>query len=125
MFQDYDQPHYPMTFLPKFFLTSAVVLLALASAPPRAQAAGSDAERLQKLERAVELLQQRNADLEREVSSLKKSSGSTPRAAREIVATSSSDGKSVVEKTEVKEEKQPVFAIAAATEFKLTLGGFI
>ncbi len=114
-----------MTFLPKFFLTSAFVLLAMASAPPRAQAAGSDAERLQKLERAVELLQQRNADLEKQVSLLKKSGGSTPRAARETVATASSDGKTVVEKTEVKEEKPSVFAIAAASEFKLTLGGFI
>ena len=39
-------------------------------------AAQSDSERLEKLEKAVELLQQRNAELEREVSSLKKQKSS-------------------------------------------------
>jgi len=92
----------------------------------RAQAPGSDAERLQKLERAVELLQQRNADLEKEVSTLKKASHSSLGTASQAVsAPPAGDGKSVVTKTEVKEEKPQVFAVAAASEFKLTLGGFI
>ncbi|MBA2270389.1 MAG: hypothetical protein H0W20_07315 [Chthoniobacterales bacterium] len=92
----------------------------------RAETESSDSERLQKLERAVELLQQRNADLEKEVSALKKSASPAPRPPREMVsAPPASDGKSIVTKTEVKEEKQPVYAVAAASEFKLTLGGFI
>ncbi len=83
-------------FVPKFPLVFALVLLVAASVSVRAQTVSSDSERLQKLERAVELLQQRNADLEREVSSLKKAGGSAAHAApatgKAIAAT---DGKSV------------------------------
>ena len=46
------------------------VVLSLAAQPLRAQE--SDAERLQKLEQAVSQLQKRNAELEQEVSGLKK-----------------------------------------------------
>ncbi len=113
-------------FVPKFPLAFALVLLVAARVSVRAQTVSSDSERLQKLERAVELLQQRNADLEREVSSLKKAGGlaahAAPATGKAIAAT---DGKSVATKTEVKEEKQPVVAVAAASEAKLTLGGFI
>ncbi len=51
-------------------------LLLLLIQPLRAQTSGgnSESERLQKLERAVEQLQKRNAELEKEVSSLKKQS---------------------------------------------------
>src|SRR6266536_3473457 len=49
---------------------SLAVVLSLAAQPLRAQ--GSDAERLQKLEQAVNQLQKRNAELEQEVSGLKK-----------------------------------------------------
>ena len=89
----------------------------------------SDGERLEKLERAVELLQRRNAELEQEVRSLKRPGPPAPKS--EAVATAAaperkSDGKTVVEKTTTKEEKKaPVFAVAAASEFKLTLGGFV
>ena len=83
--------------------------------------AGSDSERLERLERAVQLLQQRNAELEKEVSSLK--SSKKPSAA--APAPPAAEGKAVVEKTEVKEEKKPVYAVAAASELKLTLGGFV
>ncbi len=48
---------------------SLAAVLSLAAQPVRAQ---SDAERLQKLEQAVSQLQKRNAELEREVSGLKK-----------------------------------------------------
>ena len=51
-------------------------LLLLMIQPLRAQTSGgnSESDRLQKLERAVEQLQKRNAELEKEVSSLKKQS---------------------------------------------------
>ena len=51
-------------------------LLLLAIQPLRAQTSGgnSESDRLQKLERAVEQLQKRNAELEQEVSDLKKQS---------------------------------------------------
>ena len=51
-------------------------LLLLMAQPLRAQTSGgnSESDRLQKLERAVEQLQKRNAELEKEVSSLKKHS---------------------------------------------------
>ncbi len=45
----------------------AAVVLCTMAAPARAQ---SDADRLEKLERAVELLQKRNAELEQEVRGL-------------------------------------------------------
>ncbi len=107
-------------------LLPTLLLCAACVAPVRAEPASSDSDRLQKLERAVELLQQRNAELEKEVSSLKKSAGATPRPSREAAsAPPAADGKSVARKTEVKEEKPVVFATAAASEFKLTLGGFI
>ena len=49
-----------------------VSLLLLAVVPPLAAETPSDAERLQKLEQAVETLQKRNAQLESEISGLKK-----------------------------------------------------
>jgi uncharacterized protein YlxW (UPF0749 family) len=54
-------------------------LLLLLIQPLGAQTSGSssESERLQKLERAVEQLQKRNAELEQEVSSLKKQSTDT------------------------------------------------
>ena len=58
-------------------------LLLLITQPLRAQTSGgnSESDRLQKLERAVEQLQKRNAELEKEVSSLKKQSTAEPRGA--------------------------------------------
>src|ERR1700754_4489092 len=73
-------------------------LVSLAAQPLRAQ--GSDAERLQKLEQAVSQLQKRNAELEREVSGLKKRTSWEP-----VVDTKgktktevTSDGKTYVER---------------------------
>lgn len=108
-------------------LCVCLVVFAASSAALLAQTAGSDSERLQKLERAVELLQQRNAELEKEVQSLKgaRSEPAPPRVKEGRYDTAAPDGKAVVEKTEKKEEKKPVFAVAAASELKLTLGGFI
>jgi phosphate-selective porin OprO/OprP len=87
----------------------------------------SDSERLEKLERAVELLQKRNTELEAEVKSLKKQKPAPPAP---LTAEKRSrfvpDPKSpVVEKTETVEEKKPVFVVPGAAEYKLALGGYI
>ncbi|MDP9097600.1 MAG: porin [Verrucomicrobiota bacterium] len=92
-----------------------------------AAATKSDSERLEKLERAVELLQKRNTELEAEVKSLKHQKP----APREPLTTEKRsrfvpDSKSaVVEKTETIEEKKPVYVLPGGSEFKLTLGGYI
>jgi phosphate-selective porin len=102
-------------------------LLLLSIQPLRAQTSGgnSESERLQKLERAVEQLQKRNAELEREVSSLKKQSTSEPGATGKRKTVVTYDGKSYVEKSVAVEEKPGIFVTPRGTEFKLVLGGFI
>src|SRR5438477_10690066 len=100
-------------------------LLLLVVQPLRAQTSGgnSESERLQKLERAVEQLQKRNAELEREVSSLKKQS--EPGAAGKNKTEVTYDGKTYVEKSVAVEEKPHIYVTPRGTEFKLVLGGFI
>src|SRR5881227_4349966 len=103
-------------------------LFLLVIQPLRAQTSGgnSESERLQKLERAVEQLQKRNAELEREVSSLKKQSTSASESGggkRKTVVTY--DGKTYVEKSVAVEEKPHIYVTPRGTEFKLVLGGFI
>jgi phosphate-selective porin OprO and OprP len=106
-------------------------LLLLMVQPLRAQTSGgnSESDRLQKLERAVEQLQQRNAELEKEVSSLKKQSqqsttAGVPGKTKTVVTY---DGKTYVEKSVPVEEKEKpgIFVTPRGTEFKLVLGGFI
>src|SRR5256712_11143025 len=101
-------------------------LLLLVIQPLRAQTSGgnSESERLQKLERAVEQLQKRNAELEQEVSSLKKQTAEFPAGAK-MKTKVYHDGKSYVEKAVVEEEKLPVYVQQRGIELKLVLGGFI
>lgn len=77
---------------------SLAAVLLLAAQPLRAQ--GSDADRLQKLEQAVNQLQKRNAELEQEVAGLKKRSSWEPVVGAEGKTKTqvSSDGKTYVEK---------------------------
>src|SRR5437899_11296171 len=100
-------------------------LLLLVIQPLRAQTSSGDSEsdRLQKLERAVEQLQKRNAELEREVSNLKKQS--EPGAAGKTKTEVTYDGKTYVEKSVAVEEKPPIFVVPRASEFKLVLGGYL
>src|SRR6266496_5432164 len=106
-----------------FSQTSVVVsILLLASVQPLAAATASEAERLEKLERAVEQLQKRNAELEAEVSSLKKQTAAVPEGKMKTKVTY--EGKTYVEKAVV-EEKAPVYVQQRGPELKLTLGGFI
>ena len=102
-------------------------LLLLLIQPLRAQTSGSnsESERLQKLERAVEQLQKRNAELEKEVSSLKKQSTSEPGATGKRKTEVTYDGKSYVEKSVAVEEKPQIYVTPRASEFKLVLGGYI
>src|SRR5438045_4602979 len=98
-------------------------LLLLIIQPLRAQTSGgnSESERLQRLERAVEQLQKRNAELEREVSSLKKqstSAGAPGKTKTEVTY----DGKTYVEKSVAVEEKPHIYVTPRGTEFKLVLG---
>jgi phosphate-selective porin len=77
------------------------------------------------LERAVEQLQKRNAELEQEVSSLKKQSTSEPGATGKRKTVVTYDGKSYVEKSVAVEEKPGIFVTPRASEFRLVLGGYI
>jgi phosphate-selective porin len=111
--------------------TQIVVALALFSLfmPARvllcaADVAGqSEAERLQNLEQSVRQLQQRNAELEREVKELKSKSGpfAPMLGSPEAKATTGSDNKAVF----TAPSPPPVYAQAAGSEYKLTLGGYI
>src|SRR6266550_5191174 len=100
---------------------SLAAIISLAAQPLGAQTP-SESERLQKLERAVEQLQHRNAELEQEVSGLKKQAAVVPEGRMKTKVTY--DGKSYVEKAVV-EENPPVYVQQRGPELKLVLGGFI
>src|SRR5437762_9724712 len=114
-------------FIKKFVLQAAggsLAAVVLMTAPRLGAQTTSESERLQKLERAVEQLQKRNADLEQEVSSLKKQAASTAEVAAKMKTKVTYDGKTYVEKAVV-EEKPPVYVQQRGPELKLVLGGFI
>jgi Putative porin len=100
-------------------IAAGLCLAAIAAFPGqtlRAETSGSDSERLQKLEQAVEQLQERNAELEKEVSNLKKQAAASPVAPPAEGPTKvqkTYDGKTYVEK-EVPVEK------TAADKWKLS-----
>ena len=99
-----------------------ICLLLLATVGPLAAATASESDRLEKLERAVEQLQKRNAELEAEVSSLKgKQTAVIPEGKMKTKIIS--EGKTYVEK--VVEEKLPLYVQQRGPELKLVLGGFI
>src|ERR1700688_1750432 len=115
-------------FIKKFVLRAAggsLVAIILLAAPSLRAQTSSESERLQKLERAVEQLQKRNAELEQEVSGLKKQSASATEVGARMKTKIISDGKSYVEKAVVEEEKPQGFVVPRASEFKLVLGGYI
>jgi len=112
-------------FINKFVLRAAGASLAavvLLTAQPLRAASSSDTARIEKLERAVELLEKQNAELRAEVSSLKKQTASVPEGKLKTKVTY--DGKTYVEKAVV-EEKAPVYVQQRGPELKLVLGGFI
>jgi phosphate-selective porin OprO and OprP len=99
-----------------------ICLLLLATVGPLAAASASESDRLEKLERAVEQLQKRNAELEAEVSNLKSKPASNPADAK-FKTKIMQDGKTYVEK--VVDEKLPIYVQQRGPEIKLVLGGFV
>src|SRR5436190_13113690 len=115
-----------LMFIKKFVLRTAGSSLAailLLAAPRLGAETPSESERLQKLERAVEQLQKRNAELEQEVAGLKKQAAVAPEGRMKTKVTY--DGKTYVEKAVVEEAKAPIYVQQAGSEIKLVLGGFI
>jgi phosphate-selective porin len=115
-------------FIKKFVLRAAggsLAAIILLAAPRLGAQTPSESERLQKLERAVDQLQKRNAELEQEVSSLKKQTASAAEVGAKMKTKVFYDGKSYVEKAVVEEEKLPVYVQQRGPELKLVLGGFI
>src|SRR5438105_7027846 len=118
---------------PKYFvykqriIVVALLCFGFAVSPAAFAETKTDSERLERLERAVELLQKRNTELEAEVKSLKKEKPSPPKnLTSEKRSRFVPDSKSsVAEKTETTEEKKPLYVVPAASEVKLALGGFI
>src|SRR6266516_4378375 len=106
-------------------ISVSVAVLLLTTIQPVTAQTPSDSERLQKLERAVEQLQKRNAELEQEVSGLKKQTKSAAEVGARMKTKIISGGKTYVEKAVVEEEKPPVFVVPRASELKLVLGGYI
>jgi phosphate-selective porin OprO and OprP len=113
-------------FIKKIILRAAggsLAAILLLAAPRLGAQTPSESERLQKLERAVEQLQKRNAELEQEVAGLKKHAAIAPEGRMKTKV--SYDGKTYVEKAVVEEEKLPVYVQQRGPELKLVLGGFI
>jgi phosphate-selective porin OprO/OprP len=108
-------------------IVTAIFTLGTLSIQPLAAETSSESERLEKLERAVKQLQERNAELEQEVRSLKKQTAS----ASEYDANGNkkpkavSDGKTLLEKPVAVEEKKPIYVMQSGPELELKLGGYI
>src|SRR2546422_4821338 len=112
-------------FIEKIILRAAggslAAIISLAAQPLNAQTS-SESERLQKLERAVDLLEKRNAELQSEINSLKaRQAAVVPEGKMKTKIIS--EGKTYVEK--VVEEKPPIYVQPRGSEIKLVLGGFI
>jgi phosphate-selective porin len=109
----------------KYYLNGKTGVLAcvLAVLHPLTAQSASESDRLEKLERAVELLQKQNAELKAEVSSLKSKQAGNPADAK-FRTKITQDGKTYSEKAVV-EEKAPIYVQQRGPELKLVLGGFI
>jgi phosphate-selective porin OprO and OprP len=101
-----------------------VVAIIVAAIHPLTVQSASEAERLEKLERAVELLEKQNAELRAEINSLKSKQASNP-VDEKFKTKVTYDGKKYVEKAVPQEEKAPVYVQQRGPELKLVLGGFI
>ena len=101
---------------------SVLLAIVIAAIQPLTTQSASESDRLEKLERAVEQLQKRNADLEAEVSTLRKQQVAVVTEGK-MKTKIISEGKTYVEK--VVEEKPPIYVQQRGSEIKLVLGGFI
>jgi len=105
-------------------ISCVVSIQLITTVQPLAAQTASESERLQKLERAVELLQKQNAELKAEVKSLK-SKETASVADGKFKTKVTYDGKTYVEKAVVEEKKVPIYVQQAGSELHLVLGGFI
>lgn len=96
-----------------------ISILLVTALRPVAMKAASESDRLEKLERAVEQLQKRNAELEAEVRSLK----TVPDGKFKTKVTY--DGKTYVEQAVPAPDKPPLFVLQRGAELKLVLGGYV
>src|SRR5213592_62957 len=101
----------------------ALIASVLAAIQPLTARSASETDRLEKLERAVEQLQKRNAELEAEVRSLKKETAAVPDSTFKTKVIH--DGKTYVEKAVPQEDKLPPYVQQRGPELKLVLGGFV
>ena len=96
----------------------------LAAIQPLTAQSASESDRLEKLERAVEQLQKRNAELEAEVGSLKESR--LPLFLKgKFENKGDSRRKNVRRKSRAEREIASVYVLQRGPELKLVLGGFI
>jgi phosphate-selective porin len=102
---------------------SVAAIISLTAYPLRAESSSEDA-RIDKLERAVEMLEKQNAELRAEISSLKSREAALPPEGK-LKKHVTYDGKTYVEKAVVEEQKPPIFVQQRGVELKLVLGGFI
>src|SRR5947199_1282351 len=102
---------------------ASLAVILLTAQPLRAESS-SETARIEKLERAVELLEKRNADLQVEINNLKTRQAAYPPEGK-LKKKVTYDGKTYVEKAVVEEEKPPVYVQQRGPELKLVLGGFI
>ena len=112
-------------FIANYHSTRKIALLAsiLAAIHPLTAKSASESDRLEKLERAVEQLQKRNAELEAEVRSLKEQTAAVPKGKTKTKIID--DGKTYAEKAVPESENPPLFVLQRGPELKLVLGGFI
>jgi phosphate-selective porin len=101
----------------------ALLASVLAAIQPLTAQSASESDRLEKLERAVEQLQKRNAELEAEVRSVKKETAAVPDG--KFKTKVKYDGKTYVEQAVPAPEKPPLFVQQRGTELKLVLGGYV
>ena len=101
----------------------ALLASVLAATQPLTAQSASESDRLEKLERAVEQLQKRNAELETEVRSLKKETAAVPDG--KFKTKVKYDGKTYVEQAVPAPEKPPLFVQQRGPELKLVLGGYV
>jgi phosphate-selective porin OprO and OprP len=101
-----------------------VVAIIVAAIQPLTVQSASESDRLEKLERAVELLEKQNAELRAEINSLKSKQASNP-VDEKFKTKVTYDGKKYVEKAVPQEEKAPIYVQQRGPELKLVLGGFI
>jgi phosphate-selective porin OprO and OprP len=103
---------------------AGLAAIALLSAQPLQAESSSDTARIEKLERAVELLAKQNAELQAEINSLKSKQAASPPDGK-FKTKVTYDGKAYTENAVAQEERAPVYVQQRGPELKLVLGGYI